>query len=156
MAAPDPDIVIPLLETLLKTMSGVIQAYGSAPFSIVDTPSVIVIVGAEQPLEDAGGDELAAEYYAKRRYSLIMCVAPSAVGLTGEVITRVNPFYGALRNLIMSHPRLGSAVSGVFHLDWLGDNGLQTQIEVGSDNYAGTIGSVQVTGRVRVPYAQGE
>lgn len=157
MANPDVDVVIPLFESLERAyLSWLANAYGSAPFSVGDCPAIINIPGAAVPDWSIGSDDQAQEGYEARTYIILLLEAPSGSGISGEVITRVNPHYAAIRNLFTSHTVLGSPTSGILEVEWTGDSGLTLDIEVGGIKYTGTRATVKVTGRVRVPFAQGE
>jgi hypothetical protein len=156
MASADVDVVVPLLQALLLTATGVVDAYGNAPFTVTAYPVAIVYPGpADEDWETAGGDGDAAEGYETRTYNIILAVAPSGVGTSGEVIARTNPFYAVLRNLFAAHPLLGGA-SYIFRSVYLGDSGLQLEMDIGGIKYAGTRCQIRVTSRVRVQYAKGE
>jgi hypothetical protein len=144
------------LAAIAETVPDIKRAYANAPALLPesDMPIVCAFVGPE--VRSGAGNP--AEF--TRTFLLRLYVVPVQAGYDGEAERRVEPFLMSVRDVFLSHPRLGlgtaqSALAFVRRAEWLGDGGVAV-LPYARQQYLGAEFRLNVSMIVPIQYAKFE
>lgn len=144
------------LAAIEATIAGVVHAFDAPPDAPpMDLPCFVNFPGPSNT-PYVLSDDTGIEANETRTWECRLYVAPRGSGSLGEITRRCLPFFDLGRDCFEGHQSINST-AGVLRVTYLGDTGLNyNRLMYGGQAYSGIVFRVQITTRVRTPYAAGQ